>query len=47
MKPGASDTHEARDMDELAKVEEENKKRAHQEKIIEAAGKELRGRRGR
>jgi DNA-binding NtrC family response regulator len=37
------------DMDELvAKVEEaKNKKRAHQEKIIEAAGKELRGRRGR
>jgi hypothetical protein len=36
-------------MDELvAKVEEaKNKKRAHQEKIIEAAGKELRGRRGR
>ena len=37
------------DMDELvAKVEEaKNKKRAHQEKIIEAAGRELRGRRGR
>ena len=37
------------DMDVLvAKVEEaKNKKRAHQEKIIEAAGKELRGRRGR
>ena len=37
------------DMDVLvAKVEEaKNKKMAHQEKIIEAAGKELRGRRGR
>jgi len=37
------------DMDELvAKVEEaKNKKRTHQEKIIEAAGKDLRGRRGR
>ena len=37
------------DMDELvAKVEEaKTKRRAHQEKIIEAAGRELRGRRGR
>jgi DNA-binding NtrC family response regulator len=37
------------DMDQLvAKVEEaKNKKKVHQEKIIEAAGRELRGRRGR